>query len=201
MARKGPASEARKVLLWLGALTVILALLLTGGTLWWGASPAPKLALDLEGGTQMILAPKVDGGASINEDQLNQAVSIIRQRVDGTGVAEAQISTSGTNVVVALPGTPSNETRNLIKASANMAFRPVIQAGQGQATPADQLVPDAQIPQPTAAPTNGSDPNWVTPDVFKEFQTYSCVPPVTEPVSNADPTKATVACDPVNGIK
>ncbi|MBZ5869561.1 hypothetical protein LAQ72_27335, partial [Escherichia coli] len=84
------------------------------------------LALDLEGGTQMILAPKVEGGTSINDDQLNQAVSIIRQRVDGTGVAEAQISTSGTNVVVALPGNPSNETRDLIKASANMAFRPVI---------------------------------------------------------------------------
>jgi len=198
MARKGPASEARKILLWLGALTVILALLLTGGTLWWGANPAPKLALDLEGGTQMILAPKVEGGTSINDDQLNQAVSIIRQRVDGTGVAEAQISTSGTNVVVALPGNPSNETRDLIKASANMAFRPVIASAPGQATPADQIQP---TPAPTAAPTNPSDSNWVTPDIGQKFQAFSCVPPVSEPDTGADPSKPMVACDLSNGFK
>lgn len=198
MARKGPASEARKVLLWLGALTVILALLLTGGTLWWGANVAPKLALDLEGGTQMILAPKVDGGASINDDQLNQAVSIIRQRVDGSGVTEAQISTSGTNVVVALPGNPSNETRDLIKASANMAFRPVITYGQGTPTPPDQIQP---TPAPTAAPTNGSDSNWVTPEISQKFQTFSCVPPVSEPDTGADPTKPVVACDAASGAK
>ena len=71
------------------------------------ASWAPKLALDLEGGTQMILAPKVEGGSDITEEQLNQAVAIIRQRVDGSGVAEAEISTqSGRNVVVSLPGHP-----------------------------------------------------------------------------------------------
>ncbi len=64
----------------------------------------------------MILAPKVEGGSDINEEQLNQAVAIIRQRVDGSGVAEAEISTqSGRNVVVSLPGTPSKETRALIQ--------------------------------------------------------------------------------------
>lgn len=198
MARKGPASEARKILVWLGALTLILALLLTAGTLWWGASTAPKLALDLEGGTQMILAPKVEGGTSINDDQLNQAVSIIRQRVDGTGVAEAQISTSGTNVVVALPGNPSNETRDLIKASANMAFRPVITAAQGTPTPPDQI---QATPAPTAAPTNASDTNWVTPELSRKFQAFSCVPPVSDPESGADPAQPMVACDPSTGLK
>ncbi|MBW4095995.1 MAG: protein translocase subunit SecD, partial [Acidobacteria bacterium] len=106
MARKGPTASARRTLTWLVAIFAALTILLGGGIVAGAASWAPKLALDLEGGTQMILAPKVEGGASINNDQLNQAVAIIRQRVDGSGVSESEISTqSGRNVVVSMPGT------------------------------------------------------------------------------------------------
>ncbi|NYE94309.1 preprotein translocase subunit SecD [Psychromicrobium silvestre] len=202
MARKGPASQGRRVILWLGALIVVLVLLLGGGAMFGGASWAPKLALDLEGGTQMILAPKVEGGATITDEQMQQAVSIIRQRVDGSGVSESQINTqSGNNVVVSMPGTPTSEQRDLIKASAAMSFRPVITSAAGTATPKAQLTPEAQIPKPTAAPTNASDPNNVTPDIYKLFESYSCVPPVSNPIENADPKKATVACEPGTGQK
>jgi protein-export SecD/SecF family membrane protein len=140
MARTGPIHTARRVLVWLGVVIAVLTAVLAGGAMAGHASWAPKLALDLEGGTQMILAPKVEGGSDINEEQLNQAVAIIRQRVDGSGVAEAEISTqSGRNVVVSLPGTPSKETRALIQASADMNFRPVLQAGPGAAVPAKAL--------------------------------------------------------------
>lgn len=199
MARSRPTSLARRTLLWLGIIFIALAMLLGGGSMFGKASWAPKLGLDLEGGTQMILAPKVEGGngSGINADQLNQAVSIIRQRVDGTGVAEAEISTqSGRNVVVSLPGTPSTETRDLIKASANMVFRPVIQSGAGAATAKDKLLPEDQLPKPTAAPKNASDDNWIDASLYKTFETTSCVPPVTEPPTNADPAKPMVACEP-----
>ncbi len=107
MARTGPKNSALRVLVWLGVILAVMTAVLAGGTMAGQASWAPKLALDLEGGTQMILAPKVEGGSDITEEQLNQAVAIIRQRVDGSGVAEAEISTqSGRNVVVSLPGTP-----------------------------------------------------------------------------------------------
>ncbi|WP_285724684.1 protein translocase subunit SecD [Psychromicrobium xiongbiense] len=200
MARsKGPASKGRRVILWLGALTVILILLVTAGTNFWGASWAPKLALDLEGGTQMILAPKVEGNSgSVNDDQLNQAVAIIRQRVDGSGVAEAQISTSGQNLVVSLPGTPTTEQRDLIRASANMTFRPVITSAQGTATPANQMPTDDQLPKPTAAPTNASDPNWVDGTLYKQFLAFDCT---MEAPTNPDPTKPTYGCEPGTGMK
>ena len=153
MARTGPKNSALRVLVWLGVILAVLTAVLAGGTMAGQASWAPKLALDLEGGTQMILAPKVEGGSDINEEQLNQAVAIIRQRVDGSGVAEAEISTqSGRNVVVSLPGTPSKETRALIQASADMNFRPVLQAGAGAAVPAASRTPEDQLPKPTAAP-------------------------------------------------
>lgn len=197
MARTGPKNSALRVLVWLGVILAVMTAVLAGGNLAGKASWAPKLALDLEGGTQMILAPKVEGGSGINEEQLNQAVAIIRQRVDGSGVAEAEISTqSGRNVVVSLPGTPSKETRALIQASADMNFRPVLQAGAGAAVPTASLTPDDQLPKPTAAPANSSDINWVTADVYKKYETLDCDKPSQDKQERSDPAKPLVTCEP-----
>ncbi|MEK0156932.1 protein translocase subunit SecD [Arthrobacter oryzae] len=197
MARTGPKNSALRVLVWLGVILAVMTAVLAGGSISGQASWAPKLALDLEGGTQMILAPKVEGGSDINEDQLNQAVAIIRQRVDGSGVAEAEISTqSGRNVVVSLPGTPSKETRALIQASADMNFRPVLQAGPGAAVPTESLTPDDQLPKPTAEPTNSSDVNWVTAEVYKKFETLDCDNPSQDKQERSDPAKPLVTCEP-----
>lgn len=199
MARTGPKNTALRVLVWLGVILAVLTAVLAGGTMAGQASWAPKLALDLEGGTQMILAPKVEGGSDISEDQLNQAVSIIRQRVDGSGVAEAEISTqSGRNVVVSLPGTPSKETRALIQASADMNFRPVLQAGPGAAVPTASLTPEEQLPKPTAAPANSSDVNWITADVYRKFETLDCDNPSQDKQERSDPAKPLVTCEPAS---
>ncbi|GAA3052928.1 protein translocase subunit SecD [Actinocorallia glomerata] len=129
MATSTPVARARAALI--GLLVLILGM---GGLLTYGVSQdraqwAPLLALDLSGGTQMVLSPHVDGDDQLDSEQLEQAVEIIRQRVDGTGVAEAEIATQGAeNVVVGMPGTPDAETRELIQASADMEFRPVLQA-------------------------------------------------------------------------
>ncbi|WP_426297852.1 protein translocase subunit SecD [Arthrobacter sp. R-11] len=197
MARTGRKNPARRVLIWLVAIFAALTAVLGGGVIAGHASWAPKLALDLEGGTQMILAPKVEGSSEINEDQLNQAVAIIRQRVDGSGVAEAEISTqSGRNVVVSLPGTPSKETRALIQASADMNFRPVIAAGDGAAVPVASRTKEADLPKPTAKPTNASDNNWVTADVYKAFEALDCVNRSQDKQERSDPAKPLVTCEP-----
>jgi preprotein translocase subunit SecD len=185
-----------KTLLSLVVLLLALAGILAGGTIAGQASWAPKLALDLEGGTQMILAPKVAGGSQINQEQLNQAVEIIRQRVDGSGVSESEISTqSGRNVVVSLPGTPSAETRQLIQASADMNFRPVLVAGNPAAVPADQRTPADQLPKPTAAPANASDTNWITADVYQQFEALDCTGALPETTQRSDPSKPLVTCE------
>lgn len=130
MATPTPVRKARAALL--GLLILLLGM---GGLLAYGVADgraqwAPLLALDLEGGTQMVLAPQVEAGEQIDSEQLQQAVEIIRQRVDGSGVAEAEITTQGAeNVVVSLPGVPDQRTRELIQASADMEFRPVLQTG------------------------------------------------------------------------
>ncbi|MGG5751602.1 protein translocase subunit SecD [Zafaria sp. Z1313] len=198
MSTTGPIRHARRALLWLGVLLIALSAVLVGGVASGNTTWAPKLALDLEGGTQMILAPEVAGGAAATQEQLDQAVEIIRQRVDGSGVAEAEITTqSGRNVVVSMPGTPSARERQLIQASANMEFRPVILAGSFGATPEENRTPEDQLPEPSAEPENASDTNWISPALMQEFEAYDCAAELAERSDSVnDPGQPMVACDP-----
>ena len=197
MAKRTPTGSAGRTLAWLAALLVVLAAILGGGVASGAASWAPKLALDLEGGTQMVLAPQTSTGESVTPEQLDQAVEIIRQRVDGSGVAEAEVATQGSqNVVVSLPGVPDEETRRLIQASADMQFRPVLQSGPGEATPEDQRLPEDQLPKPDGEPADAYDPNWVTPALLAEFQATDCTAP-RDPAAPPPPSdRAIVACQP-----
>ena len=101
---KTPMRRAWRSLIWLLVLIVALIGINAGGVLFGGGSWTPKLALDLQGGTQIILTPQITDGSTVTPEQLNQAVSIIRQRVDSAGVSEAEINTQGTNnIVVSIP--------------------------------------------------------------------------------------------------
>lgn len=87
----------------------------------------PELALDLEGGTQIILTPATTDGSEVTEEDVQQAIEIIRQRVDASGVAEAEITAQGgSNIIVALPGQPDQETLDLVRTSAVLRMRPVL---------------------------------------------------------------------------
>ena len=198
MAKRSPLAAARGALLSMVLLMVVMAAGIFGTT-YSGGSWAPKLALDLSGGTQMILSPKVNGSSdeNVTQEQLNQAVEIIRQRVDGAGVSEAEVTTSfgsGNNVVVSVPGTMNAETRQLIQASANMTFRPVLLSGAGTAVAENARTADDKLPKPSAEPTNGSDRNWITADLYKQYEAKDCTAARNEDADSADPTKPMVAC-------
>ncbi|WP_421084160.1 protein translocase subunit SecD [Rothia nasimurium] len=197
MAYKAPVTKAKGALVSMAAVMLIIAGGIFGTT-FAGGNWLPKLALDLSGGTQLILSPQVNDtdGGEVTAEQLDQAVEIIRQRVDGSGVAEAEVTTqSGKNVVVSIPGTLSPETRELIQTSAEMSFRAVINAGAPQAVAADQATPEDQLPNPTADPTDGSDYNWVTPEIWREYEQLDCTDPSQVNTDGQDPNAAIVACD------
>ncbi|TFC78331.1 protein translocase subunit SecD [Cryobacterium cheniae] len=205
MAKSSPAKKAWRSLTWLGVIIVGLIALNTAGVLTGGGSWTPKLALDLEGGTQIILAPKLESGQSVSSDQLNEAVKIIRQRIDSAGVSEAEINTQGgQNIVVSIPGVPDDETINRIESSAKLEFRPVLVAGapsaasvgedvvgeDGVATPAPTPTVDPNLAStPTAVPTDGSDLNWITPALQAEYEAFDC--------SKIDTTNVAPAAEPL----
>ncbi len=155
MSESAVTKGARKRLTWLGVLIVALvAIIGLGAATNSGASFAPKLALDLQGGTQIILAPAVQAGTKVTEEQLSQAVAIIRQRVDASGVSEAQINTQGNNnIVVSIPGAPDENTLKLIRSSAKLEFRPVLATSQGTSASASTAGTDSAS---TASPSASS---------------------------------------------
>lgn len=203
MASKTPQSRARRSLAWLTAIIVGLGVILGIGVATDNTDGVPLLALDLEGGTQMVLSPETATGEAVTSEQMSQAVEIIRQRVDGSGVSEAEINTQGdNNVVVSMPGSPDEQTRELIQASANMEFRSVISSGSFTPTPEEERVDISDIPDPDAEPENGSDPNWVTPELYDEFQKTDCSAPDANQVrDNLPADEAVVACDFDMGAK
>ncbi|MFM7013797.1 MAG: protein translocase subunit SecD [Actinomycetota bacterium] len=196
MAVKSTANSARKALVWLLVLIVSLFGVLTLGTLNDdNASFQPKLALDLQGGTQIILSPLLLDGQDVTPEQLDQAVAIIRQRVDASGVSEAQVITQGDqNIVVSIPGVPDENTLKLIKASAKLEFRAVLLTSAGVPSEVVDGGEGAE-PSPQPSPSDASDPAWITPELQAEFDALDCATEFREPGQVDDPTVPLVTCD------
>ncbi|MDP4585938.1 MAG: protein translocase subunit SecD [Microbacteriaceae bacterium] len=215
MATSSTSTRAIRSLVWLLMIFAAFGALITSAAVFDNESWTPKLALDLEGGTQIILAPQVADGASVSEEELAQAVGIIRQRVDATGVSEAEVTTQGgTNIIVAIPGTPDQATLDRIRSSAKLEFRPVLVTDQ--ASTVDQVAADiadpslnvegidindfgtletpAVWPEPTGEPANASDRNWVTPELYATYLTETCDALDAAGANIADPTQPLVIC-------
>lgn len=89
---------------WLGAvLTLLLGLFCLDS-----ATPPEKkirLGLDLKGGTSFLLQLVPQNGQEITGDMLQQAVEVIRKRVDKFGVSEPVIAPQGSSrILVQIPG-------------------------------------------------------------------------------------------------
>ena len=128
------------------SLIVLIALLvgLAAWAFWPGNSLTPKLGLDLSGGTQVILTPlPITAGQPITDVQIQQAQEIIRKRVNGLGVTEAEISVVGSNIMVSVPGVTSDRLVELVGRTALLDFRAV----------QDELPPQPLAPEPTPSPS------------------------------------------------
>jgi preprotein translocase subunit SecD len=218
LSASNTVKSARKSLSWLLAIIVGLTGLIAVGSLSdENASFSPKLALDLQGGTQVILSPLLLDGQAVTPEQLDQAVSIIRQRVDASGVNESQVITQGDrNIIVSIPGVPDENTLALIKASAKLEFRAVLVTSvgapsssvdggdqpvdgentEGGTAPNEEAKPEEPASNvPNAAPTDPSDLNWVTPELQEQFDALDCASAFRQPGQVDDPTVPLITCD------
>ena len=85
-----------------------------------------------------MLQPK----ESVDSGVLDQAIEIIRNRVDALGVAEPEITRQGNSILVELPGVKDQDRAlQLVGQTAELRFRPVLQ----------NLPPDASTPVSTAS--------------------------------------------------
>ena len=113
-----------------GTLSLVGILVVAFGTLVWSlaAGNSVLLGLDLEGGAEVVLVPVEDTELEGEEldNALDTSVEIIRNRVDGLGVAEPDITRQGDRIVVQLPGVEDQQRAlEVVGQTAELRFRPV----------------------------------------------------------------------------
>jgi preprotein translocase subunit SecD len=114
----------------------------------------PLLGLDLQGGVSVVLKPK----GTAESSAIDQAIAIIRQRIDALGVAEPEITRQGDNILIQIPGVKDKDRAiDLVGQTAELQFRPVLAA-----LPAgSQVVPPSDTT--TTVPADSSS-STVAPD-------------------------------------
>jgi len=112
-------------------LVFLLVLGLIGGAAYYSSAPlgeAIRFGLDIDGGIMVLLeAVPSEQVPTINDDAMVRAVAILRQRVDGLGVAEPEIVREGARRIrVSLPGYgDQEEVLSIIGKTALLEFRNV----------------------------------------------------------------------------
>ncbi|WP_333767197.1 protein translocase subunit SecD [Streptomyces sp. IBSBF 2435] len=197
------------------ALAVILiALVAMTGGIFLSGDTTPRLGIDLAGGTSITLTAKPNQGSAVNKANMNTAVSIIGNRVNGLGVSEAEVQTEGSkNIIVNIPkGTDAKQAEDQVGTTAQLYFRQVLAVASGVPSPATPAPSGSATPSPsssagsTATPKASGSPSAstgsqgravtgaLTSGVNKAPTPLPTSPPATDP-GTTDPGTATGSGD------
>jgi preprotein translocase subunit SecD len=155
---------------------------------------AVRLGLDLRGGTSVTLQPRVSAGESgkLTSEAIDQAVSIIRQRVNSLGVAESEVASqgSGTNrqIVISVPGESGRRVIELVGQTAELRFRQVLVETAGVAT--------------TETDTAAALAVGVSPELNNRYKALDCTIPENRQGTGSDTASDVIlACSTDGGSK
>ncbi len=171
-ATKKPAKSGRTL-----AVLLVILIAFSAVAIFQGDTKL-KLGLDLRGGTSVTLAPKVAAGTKLDKAAVDQAVAIIRQRVNSLGVAESEVSSqSNGDIIVSVPGNSSSRVVDLVGATAQLRFRQVLAVGSGNAksasTSSATTTTTKNGKKVTSAPA-ASYPNGVDASLDAQFKNLDC---------------------------
>lgn len=153
-----PAHSGRYLSVFLVLLIgVYLLVFLTGDR-----RAAPKLGIDLQGGTRVTLTARTPDGSRPSREALSQAQQIISARVNGLGVSGSEVVVDGDNLVITVPGNDGNEARNLGQ-TARLYIRPVVNSMPAQSSQEPNPAPGQPAGTPPGAPAapGGAAPSSV----------------------------------------
>ena len=184
-ATKGPAGSSRPA----RTISILLVTLIAFTALAFiqGATKV-RLGLDLRGGTSVTLTPRASEGGKVTTEAIDQAVSIIRQRVNSLGVAESEVAAqgSGTNrqIVISVPGQTGQRIVQLVGQTAELRFRQVLAEGAPNATSAAADTKTATLPA------------GVTPDLNAKYAALDCTNKTNlQGGSTESPDASVVSCN------
>jgi preprotein translocase subunit SecD len=136
------------------------------------------LGLDLSSGTSVVLKAATHDGKAPATGEMQQAISVLQSRVNGTGNSGAQVQQQGSDMInVTVPGKPSTEVFSLLTHTSQMSVRPVYleapyvppsAAGTKPVAYGDSILVntattklfDQEICQPGHAGTLSANPSW-----------------------------------------
>jgi preprotein translocase subunit SecD len=156
-----------------------------------GASSV-RLGLDLRGGTSITLQPRASNDSNkITSEAIDQAVSIIRQRVNSLGVAEAEVTAQGSGtsrqIVISVPGDSGRRVVELVGQTAELRFRQVLAESS---------------PLGGSAESNATPVAGVSAEVNAKFASLDCTNVANLQGAGVDsPTDAIVACSRTRSSK
>jgi len=169
---------------------LLLTILAMSGLSFVIGATSFKLGLDLQGGTSVTLQPRIEDGQSgkVTAEAIDQAVEIIRQRVNSLGVAESEVSAQGTGVnrqiVIQVPGETGRRIVDLVGQTAELRFRPVLAEGAANATSLSADTATAVLPA------------GVTPELNAQYAALDCTLPQNRQGGTSGNEAATiVSCD------
>lgn len=172
----------------LAILAVVLIALLAA--VFIQGATSIKLGLDLRGGTSVTLQPRIAAGSSgkVTSAAIDQAVSIIRQRVNSLGVAESEVTAQGSGanrqIVISVPGAAGRRVVELVGQTAELRFRQVLVDGS----------PGASAPVKGA--TAATPPAGVSVALNAKFAALDCTNPKNLQGAGTDlPTEAIASCE------
>lgn len=105
---------------------------------------SPRLGLDLQGGTRMVLQAKDSDTAKADRESTDRTLEVLRKRIDSLGVTEPTLTRSGEDrIIVELPDVQDpRKAADVIGRTAQLTFHDV----QGPGTPGGEglTLPDEQ---------------------------------------------------------
>ena len=180
-AVKGTTRPGRALLI-LGLIFISL-----GATVAITGATEVRLGLDLRGGTSVTLQPRAStAGNDVTPEAINQAVEIIRQRVNSLGVAESEVTAQGSGgnrqIVISVPGENGTRVVELVGQTAELRFRQVLASGFG--------IPSGIDTATVATPVPG-----VSDVINSQFATLDCtVAASLQGTGTDDPSAVITAC-------
>jgi len=107
-------------------IVLAIFILIIGVSIYYIITEPINRGLDLKGGTQIILKPVESEGSEVTGKKLDEAMRIIRDRIDYLGISEPLVTrdTLNNNIVIQLPGVSKSERAlEVIGKTAQLEFR------------------------------------------------------------------------------
>jgi len=127
--RTGP--RPARALAGLAVLILVMLISITGKDTFnpskWHQQFQVGLGLDLSSGTQVVLQAHTAKGQPPSSGAMQQAISVLESRVNGTGNSAAQVQQQGSDLInVSVPGGTAESTIKLVSTTAQLRFRQVL---------------------------------------------------------------------------